>query len=307
MLTIGTDCSGIEAPIAALQQLKIPHRHLWSCEIDKFARRSIEANYNPETIYEDITKRDHSKLPDVDIYVCGFPCQPFSLAGKLRGLNDKRSNVMFECIKVIKTKKPKIFILENVKNFAGFDKGRPYKHLMRKLHQLRKYNIHSQNMNTRDYGIPHNRDRLYIVGICRDVQICEFQMPPSKCMKPLDKFLESTKIHAEIPLTQKDIARLEKHQNRSLSSLRGNYVAARDVFMFCMNGVVPTIKTKSDHYLVKYQRFLNPREYLNLQGFPKSFKIVVSKTQIVKQAGNSMSVCVLIAIFKGLQTCTNVF
>ena len=77
MLRIGTDCSGIEAPIEALKQLGIPFEHKWACEIDRFARRSILANYQPEIIYEDITKRDHSELPDIDIYVCGFPCQSF--------------------------------------------------------------------------------------------------------------------------------------------------------------------------------------------------------------------------------------
>lgn len=94
MITIGTDCSGIEAPIQALKQLGIPFQHKWSCEIDKFARQSILANYQPEILYEDITKRDHSQLPDVDIYVCGFPCQSFSLMGKKLGTNDPRSNIM---------------------------------------------------------------------------------------------------------------------------------------------------------------------------------------------------------------------
>ncbi len=79
MLTIGTDFSGIEAPIQALEQMNISFRHLWSCEIDKWARMSIQANYNPSVMYEDITKRDHTKLPKVDIYVAGFPCQSFSI------------------------------------------------------------------------------------------------------------------------------------------------------------------------------------------------------------------------------------
>ena len=82
MITIGTDCSGIEA-------LK------WACEIDKFARQSILANYQPEILYNDITQRDHSQLPDVDIYVCGFPCQSFSLMGKKLGIKDQRGNIIF--------------------------------------------------------------------------------------------------------------------------------------------------------------------------------------------------------------------
>lgn len=100
MITIGTDCSGIEAPVQALLQLNIPFRHLWSCEIDKYARQSIEANYKPEILYENIKTRDHSTLPYVDIYICGFPCQSFSLMGKRQGTNDPRGNIMEHCIQV---------------------------------------------------------------------------------------------------------------------------------------------------------------------------------------------------------------
>ncbi len=130
MIKIGTDCSGIEAPIQALQQLKIPFQHSFSCEIDKYALQSIEANYHPEKIYHDMTKRNHSSLPDIDFYVCGFPCQSFSLMGKKMGSNDTRSNIMYQCIRVIKKKMPKIFILENVKNFKYIEKGKPYEFLL---------------------------------------------------------------------------------------------------------------------------------------------------------------------------------
>ena len=123
-LRIGTDCSGIEAPIQALRQLGIPHRHVWSSDIDKFCIQSIKSNYDPERLYGDpngpypdgdITKRDHSTLPDIDLYVCGFPCQPFSIAGDRKGFEDKRGNVFWSCLDVIKVKQPKYFILENVK------------------------------------------------------------------------------------------------------------------------------------------------------------------------------------------------
>jgi DNA (cytosine-5)-methyltransferase 1 len=126
MITIGTDCSGIEAPIEALKQLGIPYQHKWSCEIDKFARKSIMANHPPEIMYEDITERDHSQLPDVDFYICGFPCQSFSLMGKQLGTKDPRGNIMLHCIDVIKKKQPPVFILENVKNFKFIENGRPF-------------------------------------------------------------------------------------------------------------------------------------------------------------------------------------
>jgi DNA (cytosine-5)-methyltransferase 1 len=166
MITIGTDCSGIEAPIEALKQLRIPFQHKWACEIDKFARQSILANYEPEILYEDITKRDHSQLPDVDIYVCGFPCQSFSSMGNKRGTQDPRANIMLHCIDVISQKRPNVFILENVKNFCNVEKKKPFTYLINQLKQLcndsgeSEYFLHYSIYNTKDYGIPHNRERL---------------------------------------------------------------------------------------------------------------------------------------------------
>ena len=101
MLRIGTDCSGIEAPIQALLQMNIPFEHSFTCEKNEYALKSIKANYHPKKIYKDITKRKHSLLPDIDLYICGFPCQPFSLMGNKMGSQDSRSNIMYQCIKVI--------------------------------------------------------------------------------------------------------------------------------------------------------------------------------------------------------------
>lgn len=306
MLRIGTDCSGIEAPIAALRQLGIPHRHVWSCEIDKFARKTIEANYDPEIMYEDITKRDHAKLPDVDIYVCGFPCQAFSTIGKQLGSTDKRSNMMWECFQVIYRKHPSVFILENVKNFISIDGGRLFRSLMKKLDGMKIYTIRTMLLNTKDYGIPQNRERMFIVGVKKEVEVRPLVIPAKVPMRPLESFLENTRVD-NVQLTLKDIKRLETHQKRTLESLNGNYVISRDAFMYFMNGIAPTIKTKSCHYLLKYRRYLQGREYLNLQGFPRDFNIVVSNTQITKQAGNAMSVCVLVALLQELQKTTIVF
>ena len=124
ILKVATDCSGIEAPIQALEQLQIPHEHIWSSDIDKYCISSIKANYAPGRLYGDkdgpypdgdLRNRDHRKLPDVDLYVCGFPCQSFSLAGmrgsSRGGLSDPRGNIIYSCIDTIKAKKPRYFIL----------------------------------------------------------------------------------------------------------------------------------------------------------------------------------------------------
>ena len=154
MIRIGTDCSGIEAPIEALKQLGISFEHSFSCEKDKYALQSIKANYKPEKIYTDITKRKHGLLPNIDIYVCGFPCQPFSLMGNKMGTEDSRSNIMYQCIKVIKKKLPKVFILENVKNFKFIEKGKPFNYLISELKKVKNknkelaYNVYFDILNT---------------------------------------------------------------------------------------------------------------------------------------------------------------
>ena len=106
MLRVGTDCSGIEAPIMALKQLKIPFRHEFSSEIDKHCIESIKANYKPKKIFGDMKKRKLKDIPDIDLYVCGFPCQPFSMAGERKGTDDSRGTIFYECLKVIRNKKP---------------------------------------------------------------------------------------------------------------------------------------------------------------------------------------------------------
>ena len=130
-LRIGTDCSGIEAPIQALLQLNIPFHHVFSSEIDKYAIKTCKANYSePDIRYNNLTKRDHKLLPDIDLYVCGFPCQSFSAMGKKQGLLDIRGTIMFHCIEVIKIKQPKFFILENVRGFMSNNNGETMKLLL---------------------------------------------------------------------------------------------------------------------------------------------------------------------------------
>ena len=175
ILRVGTDCSVIEAPIQALIQLEIPFKHVFSSEIDKYCIQSIKANYNPEILFGDkegpfpegdITKRNIEDVPDIDLYICGFPCQPFSTSGKRKGLEDKRGNVFWSCLEVIKARKPKYFIFENVRGILSHDKGNTWKVILKELNNLNiyGYTISWETLNTKDFGIPHNRPRVYIVG-----------------------------------------------------------------------------------------------------------------------------------------------
>jgi len=307
-VTIGTDCSGIEAPIEALKQLGIPFRHKWSCEIDKFARKSILANYEPEILYDDITQRDHSKLPDVDIYVCGFPCQSFSLMGKKRGTQDPRSNIMLHCIDVIRSKLPQVFILENVKNFKFIEKGKPYRYLLHELTSIvdavgdHVYSVYPYIYNTKDYGIPQNRERLYVVGIRQDVQIDEFRKPQSLPMRPLDEFIVDkriNKLRTRDKVLIKNIAVVKNTQNRV------NAIVTPFTYFYPLIHVSPTLTTRCASFVhTIYNRTLSAQECLSLQGFNDTFNVVVSKSQICKQAGNSMSVNVIKIILQEILNIT---
>ena len=298
MISIGTDCSGIEAPVQALLQMGISFQHVWSCENDSYAIQSIHANYTPEKIYSDITTRNHLELPDTDIYVCGFPCQPFSLMGNKKGTSDPRSNIMLHCIETIKIKTPNIFILENVKNFKFIEKGVPFNYLLNTLSQIKEneeeiYNVYSMILNTKDYGLPQNRERIFIIGIKKEIQLEEFTIPEKVEMKPLEDIIQDKTIHNR-QLSRSFLNNINKIKDNN----KDNYIITPFTFFSNMKFISPALTTNCHcYYLTNYNRCLSTKECLLLQGFPKNFKQVVSNNRMYKQIGNSMSVNVLVALF----------
>jgi DNA (cytosine-5)-methyltransferase 1 len=299
-LRIGTDCSGIEAPIQALLQLGIPFEHSFACDKDKYALQSINANYHPKKIYTDITKRKHACLPDIDMYVCGFPCQPFSLMGNQMGTEDSRSNIMYQCIKVIQKKLPKIFILENVKNFKFIEKGKPFNYLIQELQKIKNkdkefaYNVSFDILNTKDYGIPQNRERVFIIGIRKDVQTKPYSTPPKLPMQPLDDFIIDKTIYNTI---------VHKSLQKNLDKINNlkNCIVTPFTFYFPLKHISPTLTTNCGKYfLTTYNKKVSINDCLLLQGFSSKFNQVVSNSQLFKQIGNSMSVNVLKSLFQSL-------
>ena len=316
-LRIGTDCSGIEAPIQALRQLGIPHRHIWSSDIDKFCIQSIKANYDPERLYGDrngsypdgdITKRDHSTLPDIDLYICGFPCQPFSIAGDRKGFEDKRGNVFWSCLDVIKVKKPKYFILENVKGLLGHDKenkkdkyGRTWSIIWENIQSLEEfgYNVKWKVMNTRDYGIPQNRERVFIVGVKEK----DFIWPEKIEMDNILGFIDYNDTHKYILQGNKYSKLYDLVPTESIFAdlaFIGRYVIDNGNGYKSTTNYCNCLNTKGGLYNVKMNRYANINEYLRLQGFCLNFKQIVSDSQMKKQTGNSMSVNVIKSIFNQL-------
>ena len=307
VLRIGTDCSGIEAPIQALQQLNIPFEHCFSCDKDKFVLQSIKANYHPNKIYTDITKRKHALLPDIDIYVCGFPCQPFSLMGNKMGTEDSRSNIMYQCIKVIEKKLPKIFILENVKNFKFIQKGQPFNYLLSELKKIKTcnkelaYNVSFDILNTKDYGIPQNRERIFIIGIRKDIQKETYTTPEKLNMKPLDDFIVDKTININTNIPNTIIKKLKK------INYEKNYICCCDTYGY-MKNISPTLTLSGCKYMyhTTYNRYLTSKECLLLQGFPSNFVNIVGDVDLCKQIGNSMSVNVLKVLFQKIFQIINI-
>jgi len=180
MIKVGTDFSGIGSPEAALKRLNIPHHNVFACDIDKYARQSFLELNSPDLFYDDITTRDYKEVPQLDLYVAGFPCQSFSIAGQRKGFNETRGTLFFNVAEFIKVNQPECFILENVKGLLSHDNGKTYQTItdvltngggtlngqmgMDTIEDGLGYHVYTKVLNTKDYGIPQNRERIFIVG-----------------------------------------------------------------------------------------------------------------------------------------------
>lgn len=289
-LRVGTDCSGIESVIVALNKLKVKYTHEWSCDVDKDAKKSILANFSPKLFFDDMTKPRN--LPDIDFYCCGFPCQPFSIAGVRHGFADPRGTIFWECLKVIKRKSPKFFILENVKGLVHHDNGTTFKTIMNCLHKLKLYSIYHKVLNTKDYGIPQNRQRLFIIGIKKAFEKRKLQWPRPKKMKNILDFIDRNDTSKQEPYKT-----VQKYVNQS-KSIFVDLGFIKFVSPTSYQTYSPTIVTNPLLYCVPMKRKANIREYLHLQGFPVQFKQVVSTHQLKRQIGNSITVNVLVELLK---------
>lgn len=306
IIRVGTDCSGIEAPIQALLQMKQAFSHEFSSDIDKYVIKNIKANYEPKRIYGDkegdypdgdISNRKSNTLPDIDLYVCGFPCTTFSQAGNREGFKDKKGQVFWTCLEVIKTKRPKYFLLENVKGLLHHDKKRSWKIIWGEIQKLKEigYYVYNKILNTRDYGIPQNRERVYIVGSLSP----GFKWPEKCEMKKIEEYIDKDKVGNK-KMTKKQeeqVKRVLKHNDKSVFIDFGypKNLYTRS-YMYC-----PTVTaTCRNVYCIPMNRRANIKELLALQGFSKNFKQDTSDTQLKKQIGNSMSVNVIKKILEKL-------
>lgn len=295
---------------AGIGGIRIPFQELggkcvFASEWDKFAQKTYHVNFG-DMPNGDITKITNDEIPDFDILLGGFPCQPFSQAGLKKGFSDTRGTLFFEIERIIKDKRPKAFLLENVKQLRGHDKGRTLKIILEHLDAL-DYQVTYDVLRAADFGIPQNRERIYIVGFDRryygldDKYIFPFPKPTHQKTR-LGDILEDN-VDEKYTISQKlyegHIRRKTEHQKKgngfgfslfNADSEYTNTISAR----YYKDGSEILIDQGPDIP----PRKLTPRECARLQGFPESFIIPVSDTQAYKQFGNSVAVPVIRAIAK---------
>ena len=302
-LRVGTDCSGMEAPIVALHRLGVPISHAFSSEINETCIRMIEANFAPKTIFRDMTKRKIKDIPDIDLYVCGFPCQPFSTAGKRLGEQDPRGTIFWECVRVLRSKRPLFFVLENVQGLLSIQKGETFRQMMKELHKIKGYHIESRVLNTNQYGIPQSRKRVFIVGKrVRALKPPTFSWPQAVPCPPMHAFVDHSDRHPE-KWTDRTTLHVEKQRQHTPT-----LTFIDSTFFFpnrCMAKIqtsAPCINTLGGLLNVTYHRKANVREHLWLQGFfEQDFpNVTCSSLAFKRMLGNTMSVNVMAGVLKML-------
>lgn len=267
--------------------------NVFSSEYDKDAQKVYFENFG-ETVYGDITEINPHAIPEHDILLAGFPCQPFSIIGNKQGFSDARGNLFFTIEEILRIKKPYAFLLENVKQLKTHDNGNTFRIIQEKLHAL-GYVLHHQVLNALDFGLPQKRERIFIVGFKENIQF-NFPMPLSY-RKPLSDILEpeelvDIKLFASKEIVQKRQDKLKVapfypsiwHENKG-----GNISVLPYSCALRAGG-------SYNYLLVNGYRRPSSREMLRLQGFPDDFKIVVSYAAIRRLAGNSVAVPVISAI-----------
>lgn len=226
MIHVGTDCSGIEAPIVALEKMKVKHRHLFASEVDDKCAQVIRMNSRPKALHKDITKRDHSKLPALDLYVAGFPCQAFSgLRHDASGFQDPRGTIFFECVETIRHTKPKCFLLENVRGLLSHNAGTTFETIIRTLKKMSAYHISYALLNTIDYNLPQNRPRVYIVGVRKDLRGAQcFRFPEAVPLRVKVSDLMDKDVRSDFILTANMKKVVEDRVARKNGKMRDNYI-----------------------------------------------------------------------------------
>ncbi|MCA9365982.1 DNA cytosine methyltransferase [Candidatus Kaiserbacteria bacterium] len=272
---------------------------VFSSEWDKHAQTTYQANFD-EIPYGDITQIEPEEIPAFDVLLGGFPCQPFSQAGLKKGFADTRGTLFFDVARIVNHHRPRVVFLENVKRFKTHDKGNTFNVVKTVLEEM-GYEVHAKVLNARDFGVPQNRERIYIVAFLGKTNF-EFPEPlgvQTRVGNILeknvdDKYTISDKLWAGHQRRKKEHA--EKGYGFGYSMFNDDSVYTSTISArYYKDGSEILIEQKG-----KNPRKLTPREAARLQGYPDDFVIPVSDAQAYKQFGNSVAVPVINAIAKNV-------
>lgn len=279
------------------QEREIESECVFSSDIDLDAQKAYEANFG-ERPAGDITQIDAQNIPDHDILLAGFPCQPFSIIGNMHGFEDTRGTLFFDIARILEKKKPRAFILENVKMLKGHNSGKTLKRIMETLVELGYY-ADFRILNALNFGVPQKRERIFIVGF---KEPRAFAWPQGGVMmKPLSEVLERDVpdfYQASSKIRNNRLERRKgKPQYEELTIWHENKGGNISVYPY---SCALRAGASYNYLLVNGERRLTEREMLRLQGFPDTYKIACSYQATRKQAGNSVAVPVVAAVMRAL-------
>lgn len=299
-------------------------RCVFSSEWDKYSQITYRTNFG-EVPFGDITKIDAKEIPSHDFLIAGFPCQAFSIAGRKAGFEDIRGTMFFEVARILKEHKPKSFLLENVKGLVGHDKGQTLKTILSVLRDDLGYTVPKpQILNSRDFSVPQNRERIFIVGFLDPKDAENFSYPKgNKQGSTIADIIEKQPVSAKYYISAQYLDTLKKHKARHAAKGHGfgyqileNDAVSSAIIVGGMglerNLIID--KRLTDFTPVtkitgginrEYIRKFTPRECGRLQGFPDKFIIPVSDAQGYKQFGNSVTVPVIKAVVGSIRKALN--
>lgn len=268
---------------------------VFTSEWDAAAQQTYSYNYG-EVPFGDITKVDPKNIPDFDVLTGGFPCQPFSSIGKREGFEHKTQGTLFFYIaKIIAAKKPKAILLENVPGLVTHDDGKTLQTILDTLKDELKYNVYIKVLNSSDYGVPQERKRLYFVGFRKDLKINEFEFPKALGKKVgIGQFIEKGAKGPSISkhLQQSYIFKKDDGHPEVIDENSDFPVKTLCASYHKIQRITGTFIKGGDTGL----RLFTENECKAVMGFPRNFKIPVSRTQMYHQFGNSVAVPVVTAI-----------
>ena len=299
VLSLFSGCGGLDMGF-----VKNGYDIVWANDIDKYAVQTYKANFKHEIVCGDINGFDPSLLPEHDIIIGGFPCQPFSIMGSEKGFEDTRGTLFFTIASIIKydienDQKPYAVILENVRSLKTHDKGRTFSVIKNVLENDLGYKVFDNVLNSSDYGVPQTRNRTYLV--CFANNSVKYTFPKEQKLKTTLQDLLEPSVDEKYFLSDKIIPTI-------LSNGTGGYRGKSEIDLKIARPLCATMakmhRACQDNYVTQNGRIrrLTPRECARLQGFDDSFVIPVSDSQAYKQFGNAVTVNVADAVAKSVKT-----